>query len=74
MNTIENPATKLMAWRKMVLRLASADSAAAPPKLARYMGTIGSTQGETKDTTPAPKATGNETSVIGIDINEIWPF
>jgi hypothetical protein len=38
------------------------------------MGTIGSTQGEAKDTTPAPKATGNETSVIGIDINKIWPF
>jgi hypothetical protein len=49
-------------------RLASADSEAAPPKLARYMGTSGSTQGETKDTIPAPKAMGNETSVIGINL------
>jgi hypothetical protein len=74
MNTIENPATKLMEWEKMGQRLASADSEAAPPKLARYMGTSGSTQGEIKDTIPAPKATGNETSVIGINPYEIWPF
>jgi len=74
MNTIENPATKLMAWRKMVRRLASTDSETTPPKLARYIGTIGSTQGEIKDTTPAPKATGNETSVIENNIYENLPF
>jgi hypothetical protein len=38
------------------------------------MGTSGSTQGEIKDTIPAPKATGNEISVIGINPYEIWSF
>jgi hypothetical protein len=64
MKTIENPATKLRAWNKMVQRLASVDSDTTPPKLAMYIGTSGSTQGEANERNPAPKATGIETSVI----------
>jgi hypothetical protein len=74
MNTIENPATKLREWNKMVQRLASVDSDTTPPKLAIYIGTSGNTQGEANERNPAPKATGNETSVIENNHNKERQF
>jgi len=35
-----------------------------PHKLAKYIGTRGSTQGDRKDNSPAPKATKNDISSI----------
>ena len=35
-----------------------------PHRLAKYTGTKGSTQGDTKEASPAPKATNNDISSI----------
>jgi len=42
----------------------SDSSISVPQTLARYTGTKGSTQGEKKESSPAPKATASETSSI----------
>ncbi|MBT9166422.1 MAG: hypothetical protein DDT25_01107 [Chloroflexi bacterium] len=65
-NTIENPATKIRVWKRGVRKPTPAlrSSTEAPARFARYTGTNGSTQGERKERTPAPKEIKSEISDI----------
>lgn len=58
-NTREKPITKLRACKNIGRRIffASPLNTSPPIKLARYTGTSGSTQGDTKESRPAPMAT-----------------
>jgi hypothetical protein len=52
------PMTKLREWRNtgICLFLSPGSSISGPHRLAKYTGTKGSTQGDKKDNSPAPKA------------------
>lgn len=64
--TMEKPTTKLSEWRNMVTRLLAAlvSNISGPARLAKYTGTRGSTQGDTKEAIPAAKAIKNDVCSI----------
>src|SRR4030043_2006478 len=60
MKTREKPTMKLTVWRKIYLRSGrSGVRTDAPAMLARYTGTTGKIQGDTKDRIPPVKAVKN---------------